>query len=76
MTKRWHDRKKTSIRKSFGENVKKRRLQLGLTQEELSELAGVHPTYLGSVERGERNVCLENINALAKALGCKPSDIV
>ena len=49
---------------------------MGWTQEELAERAGVHPTYLGSAERGERNVSIENIVALAKALKCSPKDLL
>jgi transcriptional regulator with XRE-family HTH domain len=47
---------------------------MGLTQEELAEKANLHPTYVGSVERGERNIALENIVILAKALGCHPGE--
>lgn len=76
MTKTWHDRKRTMIRMQFGEKVRSRRLDKGLSQERLSELAGVHPTYLGSVERGERNISLENIIAIAEALGCSSKDLM
>jgi len=47
-----------------------------MTQEELAEKAELHPTYLGSVERRERNIALENIIAIAKALGCSPKDLM
>lgn len=40
------------------------------------EKADLHPTYVGSVERGERNIALENIIAIAKALGCSPKDLM
>ena len=60
----------------FGENVRKRRLELGLSQEKLAEAANLHFTYVSSVERGERNISLENIAKLANALGCSPADLV
>lgn len=71
-----HNRKKTSIRQAFGQKVRKRRLEMDITQEVLAELADLHPTYVGSVERGERNISLENIIALSKALKCSPKDLM
>ncbi len=71
-----HNRKKTPIRKAFGLKVRTRRFELDMTQEELAEKADLHPTYVGSVERGERNIALENIIALAQALGCSPKDLM
>ena len=53
----------------FGSIVRVHRLALGISQEELAARAKVHRTYIGSVERGERNISLLNIHALAKALG-------
>jgi transcriptional regulator with XRE-family HTH domain len=53
-----------------------RRFEMGITQEELAEKANLHPTYVGSVERGERNIALENIVALASALACSPKDLM
>ena len=53
----------------FGSVVRSRRLAVGLSQEELAARAKVHRTYIGSVERGERNISLLNIHAIAKALG-------
>jgi len=60
-------------RKQFGENVRRRRQRLQLSQEELADKAGLHRTYIGSIERGERNVSLDNIVRIAEALGMKPA---
>ena len=60
------------IKKTFGLTIKNMRIELGLSQEALAELTGLHRTYIGSVERGERNVSLENIVAVSKGLKCEP----
>ncbi len=60
----------------LGENVKSRRLYLGLTQDKLAELADLHRTYVGAIERGNRNVSLNNIVAIAKALDIKPHELL
>lgn len=60
---------KTRHRSAFGERVRIVRLAMGISQEALAAKAGLHRTYVGSVERGERNVSLDNIHALADALG-------
>ena len=57
-----------TIQQKFGERVKKIRLQKGISQEKLAELAGLHRTYISSIELGKRNVSLQNIQALAFAL--------
>lgn len=56
------------IQKQFGERVKELRKSKGLSQEELAFRAKVHRTYLGGIERGERNPALKNIGAIAGAL--------
>jgi transcriptional regulator with XRE-family HTH domain len=61
--------------KQFGERVRALREQLGLSQEALAAKAGIHRTYMGGVERGERNICLRNILRLAVALGIHPRDL-
>jgi transcriptional regulator with XRE-family HTH domain len=76
MGKEPHNRKKTPVRKAFGLKVRMRRFEIEMTQEELAEKADLHPTYVGSVERGERNIAIENIISLAKALGCSPKDLM
>lgn len=60
-------------RKRFGKRVRQLRLASHLTQEGLAELAGLHPTYIGGIERGERNVGFDNLLKLARALGEAPS---
>ena len=64
-----------TIRKKFGKRVRELRRAKSLSQEELAFRAGVHRTYLGGIERGERNPALENIEAIAKALGISLSDL-
>jgi transcriptional regulator with XRE-family HTH domain len=58
----------SKLRKVFGDNVRQRRRELGLSQEDLAEAAGVHRTYIGSVERAERNVSIDNIDRISAAL--------
>ena len=65
-----------TLRDKFGAAVRARREKLGFSQEQLAELAGMHRTYVGSIERGERNVSLENIVKLCKALRIKPSSLM
>ena len=60
---------RTDLFAAFGQAVREARVGLGLSQEQLAELAQVHRTYVGDVERGERNVSLRNIERLATALG-------
>jgi transcriptional regulator with XRE-family HTH domain len=60
----------------FGKKVRKLRRDLGISQEKLAELANLHHNYVGSVERGERNISLENIVAIAHALGSSPKDLM
>lgn len=60
--------KETSARLVFASNLRRLRLARGLSQELLAELANVHRTYVGSVERGEHNVSIDNMESFAKAL--------
>lgn len=57
-----------SISIFFGQKVKLYRLSQNLSQEELAEKSGLHRTYIGSIERGERNITLKNAENIAKAL--------
>jgi transcriptional regulator with XRE-family HTH domain len=62
--------------RAFGLAVRRRRTKLGLSQEELAKQAGLHRTYVGAVERGERNVTLRSIQGLARALGIPASRLL
>lgn len=64
-----------SVKSRFGSRLRQLRDQRGYSQEELAERAGLHRNYVGGIERGERNVALENIVKLAKALSVRPGDL-
>ncbi|KKQ66321.1 MAG: helix-turn-helix protein [Candidatus Daviesbacteria bacterium GW2011_GWA2_38_24] len=59
----------------FGQKVKEERLKQKLSQEQLAMKAGVHRTYIGMIERAEKNITLENIDKVSKALGISISDL-
>jgi ribosome-binding protein aMBF1 (putative translation factor) len=60
----------------FGKRLREVRQRKGVSQEKLAELAGLHRTYVSSVERGERNISLLNISKLAEALGVPPAKLM
>ena len=64
-----------TILEKFGERVREERLKQNLSQEELASRAGVHRTYIGMIERAEKNITLENIEKIAKALGISITNI-
>jgi transcriptional regulator with XRE-family HTH domain len=66
-------RRRPAHRREFGDRLRELRLEGGLTQERLAELAGLHRNYVGEVERGLRNISLDNIHALARALKVPPA---
>ncbi len=70
------EQQRSSIRTAFGQAVRAKRFSLGISQEELAFRSRLHRTYVGSVERGERNISIENIYLLAKALNCHPKDLL
>lgn len=59
---------KREILIKFGEKVREERLKQGLSQEDLASRAGVHRTYIGMIERAEKNITLENIEKISVAL--------
>jgi transcriptional regulator with XRE-family HTH domain len=60
----------------LGRRIRELRTALALSQEELADRAGLHRTYVGAVERGERNVSIDNILAIARALGVSGSELL
>ncbi|GFO73744.1 hypothetical protein BJAS_P4748 [Bathymodiolus japonicus methanotrophic gill symbiont] len=63
-------------RKLFSEKLKIFRKKRNVSQEELAHLSGLHRTYIGSVERGERNISIDNMERLANALNIKITDLL
>ena len=63
------------IKKKIGYRIKYLRQQYGLTQEKLSELTGIDRTYISDVERGKRNIAIENLEKLANAFELKLSEL-
>lgn len=66
---------KSDVLVKFGQRVREERLKLGLSQERLAAAAGLHRTYIGMIERAEKNLTLENIAKIAKALGLPIRDL-
>jgi len=59
-----------------GNNIKKYRKLLGISQEELAERAKLHRTYIGGIERGERNITLDSLQTIATALNIAPVELI
>ncbi len=60
----------------FGNNVQKYRKEMHLSQEKLAEFAGLHRTYIGMIERAEKNITIVNMEKIAKALNVQLADLV
>jgi transcriptional regulator with XRE-family HTH domain len=60
----------------FAKRVRELRLRKDISQERLGEIAGLHRTYIGMIERAEKNITLVNLEKVAKALGVKPSSLI
>jgi transcriptional regulator with XRE-family HTH domain len=63
------------VRVRFGRAVRHKRNKLGVSQEEFADKCGLDRTYIGGIERGERNVALQNIEKIAKAFGASLSEM-
>jgi len=68
--------KKSEILIKFGKRVREERHKQKFSQEEFASRAGVHRTYIGMIERAEKNITLENIGKIAKALNLSISDLL
>ena len=66
----------TSARLRFAAQMRIARNEIGISQEELADQCGLHRTYIGSVERGERNISVDNMEAIAIALERKLADLL
>ncbi len=66
----------SAAKQILGFNLRRLRTAAGFSQEELAERAGLHRTYISSIERGQRNVSVENIFLLAEALGTPPEKLL
>ena len=66
---------KQKILTKFGQKVREHRLKIGLSQEELAARARVHRTYIGMIERAEKNITLVNIEKIAHALAIQVKDL-
>jgi transcriptional regulator with XRE-family HTH domain len=66
---------KRDVLKAFGLRVREIRVQKGLSQEALARLAGIDRTYIGGIERGERNAGIKNVWRIADALGIPAADL-
>jgi len=60
----------------FGKRVRELRNEMGISQEELAYRAGLHRTYIGMIERGEKNITIKNIEKLANALAVEIKELV
>jgi len=65
-----------NILEIFGGNVQKYRKEKQISQEKLAEIAGVHRTYVGMIERAEKNITLRNMEKIANALNVKIKDLL
>lgn len=68
--------KTVTARQRLAIQLRERRKEIGISQEALADLAGLHRTYVGSIERSERNVSLDNIEKLAMALRTDIADLL
>ena len=66
---------KKASAKTFGERLRALRTQRGISQEKLCQMIKAHRNFVGYVERGQENVCLDNILKLARALKVKPAEL-
>ncbi|PPG38359.1 helix-turn-helix domain-containing protein [Pseudoclavibacter sp. RFBA6] len=64
------------LQRSVGKNIRRIRLARGISQEALGAVVGLHRTYIGSVERGERNITLQTLEGMAELLGVAAMELL
>lgn len=64
------------LQKVVGRNLRAYRMEKGLSQEDFAEVVGVHRTYMGALERGERNLTLQSLESIAEVIGVDPVDLL
>ena len=64
------------LQKVVGRNLRAYRMEKGLSQEDFAEVVGVHRTYMGALERGERNLTLQSLERIAEVIGVDPVDLL
>lgn len=68
--------KRDPLQVAFGRAIRRKRKARKISQEKLAELSEINRTYMGDVERGERNLALQNMSKIARALGLRLSQLV
>jgi transcriptional regulator with XRE-family HTH domain len=64
------------LQRRLGRNLRRHRAAAGLSQEAFADLLGIHRTYMGGLERGERNVTLQTVERVAERLGIEPAALL
>lgn len=64
------------LQKAVGRALRRYRLERGLSQEAFADMVGVHRTYMGGLERGERNLTLRSVERIAEAIGTDPVELL
>ena len=64
------------LQRTLGRNLRRYREQHGLSQEDFAHVLGVHRTYMGGIERGERNLTLKSVERLAATIGVEPVELL
>lgn len=64
------------LQKRVGQNIRRHREERGLSQESFADVLGWHRTYIGGIERGERNLSLQSVERISEQLGIDPNELL